>query len=248
MAQSDLTIQNAPGATVRNDINAQIEAIVTNHSGQSKPPVIFPYMWWQDTGAGLLKRRNGANTEWVTVAAFSGSTWTPYRNGVASGDAMNRTVTTGSGAGLLDRDQLDGRYGRMQSGTRMLFQQTSAPTGWSKVTSGIDNRALRVVTGTAGGSGSGNTFTGAFRSSFSHNHGGTNNTTLSTSQMPSHSHDVRTDSGTGTQTGVSTSGGNASGTFGSMSTGGGNSHSHGINTSSFNLNVQYLDVIVAEKD
>ena len=33
------------------------------------------------------------------------------------------------------------------SGTRMLFQQTSAPTGWTKVTSGVNNRALRIVTG-----------------------------------------------------------------------------------------------------
>ena len=36
----------------------------------------------------------------------------------------------------------------------MLFQQTSAPTGWTKVTSGVDNKALRVVSGTAGSGGS----------------------------------------------------------------------------------------------
>ena len=40
------------------------------------------------------------------------------------------------------------------SGTKMLFQQTSAPTGWTKVTSGVDNKALRVVSGTAGSGGS----------------------------------------------------------------------------------------------
>jgi len=39
------------------------------------------------------------------------------------------------------------------SGTKMLFQQTSAPTGWTKVTSGVDNKALRVVSGTAGSGG-----------------------------------------------------------------------------------------------
>src|SRR6266508_76919 len=37
------------------------------------------------------------------------------------------------------------------SGTAMLFQQTSAPTGWTKSTS-FNDRALRVTTGTAGGS------------------------------------------------------------------------------------------------
>ena len=40
------------------------------------------------------------------------------------------------------------------SGTKMLFQQTAAPTGWTKVTSGVDNKALRVVSGTAGSGGS----------------------------------------------------------------------------------------------
>ena len=35
----------------------------------------------------------------------------------------------------------------------MLFQQTSAPTGWTKVTSGVDNKALRVVSGTVGSGG-----------------------------------------------------------------------------------------------
>lgn len=37
------------------------------------------------------------------------------------------------------------------SGTAMLFQQTAAPTGWTKSTS-FNDRALRVTTGTVGGS------------------------------------------------------------------------------------------------
>ena len=45
----------------------------------------------------------------------------------------------------------------------MLFQQTSAPTGWTKVTSGVDNKALRVVSGTAGSGGS-NAFTNTLAS------------------------------------------------------------------------------------
>ena len=35
------------------------------------------------------------------------------------------------------------------AGTRMIFEQTAAPTSWTKVTTLVDNRALRVVTGTA---------------------------------------------------------------------------------------------------
>ena len=49
------------------------------------------------------------------------------------------------------------------SGTKMLFQQTSAPTGWTKVTSGVDNKALRVVSGSVGSGGS-NAFSNTFAS------------------------------------------------------------------------------------
>ena len=48
------------------------------------------------------------------------------------------------------------------SGTKMLFQQTSAPTGWTKVTT-HNNKALRVVSGTAGTGGS-NAFTNTLAS------------------------------------------------------------------------------------
>ena len=49
------------------------------------------------------------------------------------------------------------------SGTKMLFQQTNAPTGWTKVTSGVNNKSLRVVSGTVG-SGGNVAFTTAFGS------------------------------------------------------------------------------------
>ena len=49
------------------------------------------------------------------------------------------------------------------SGTKMLFQQTSAPTGWTKITSSVNNKALRVVSGTASSGGT-NAFTTAFGS------------------------------------------------------------------------------------
>lgn len=67
------------------------------------------------------------------------------------------------------------------SGTLMLFVQSSAPVGWTKSTS-HDNKALRVVSGTASSGGS-VPFTSAFASGLS-----SGNTTLSTAQMPSHQH------------------------------------------------------------
>ncbi len=64
-------------------------------------------------------------------------------------------VTTGNITGAViygDGSNLTGVQ-PFPSGTKMLFQQTSAPTGWTKITS-HNNKALRVVSGTAGSGGS----------------------------------------------------------------------------------------------
>lgn len=61
------------------------------------------------------------------------------------------------------------------SGTRMLFCQANAPSGWTKIVGDLDNRALRVVTGSGGGIGGSLSFTSVFTSRFvpvqSHTHG-----------------------------------------------------------------------------
>jgi hypothetical protein len=105
----------------------------------------------------------------------------------------------------------------MYSGTSMLFQQTSAPTGWTKQTS-HNNKAIRLTTGTVGTGGS-SAFTtalgtpsvagGSVSGTPGNNQsvsagnlavasgnlavsisGNISNTTLTTSQIPSHSHNV----------------------------------------------------------
>lgn len=68
----------------------------------------------------------------------------------------------------------------LPTGTKMLFQQTTAPTGWTKDTAN-DNKALRIVSGTAGTGGS-IAFTTAFGSQ------NVGDTTLTTAQIPVHSH------------------------------------------------------------
>ncbi len=82
---------------------------------------------------------------------------------------VNGTLTVGSN--LADA---------FPSGTKLLFNQTTAPTGWTKDTT-HDNKALRVVSGTAGSGGS-VAFTTAFSSS------SVGATTLTEAQLPSHNH------------------------------------------------------------
>jgi hypothetical protein len=87
------------------------------------------------------------------------------------------------------------------SGTVMVFYQAAAPTGWTKSTSNND-KALRVVSGSGGGTGGTHALSSPPSLAHTHtsaahvhtiNHGHSNNLsaaahTLSTSQIPSHTH------------------------------------------------------------
>lgn len=154
------------------------------------------------------------------------------------------------------------------AGTAMLFAQTTAPTGWTKSTT-HNNKALRVVSGTASSGGS-VAFTTAFASqtptgsvTITSVTGTAGATTLSTSQIPSHTHYMsgRWD-GSGAKTGQSSyhQQGPVNGSVvnkPTSSTGGGGSHTHPFSFSSgagtfsgtaIDLAVQYVDVIIATKD
>lgn len=124
------------------------------------------------------------------------------------------------------------------TGTLMLFQQTAAPTGWTKQTT-HNNKALRVVSGTAGSGGT-VAFTTAFASGLS-----AGATTLSTAQMPSHNHNDFTHALFG--------GGAEAAAFDANTidpayytgyTGGGGSHAHSLPS----FDVQYVDLIIAVKN
>jgi hypothetical protein len=154
------------------------------------------------------------------------------------------------------------------SGTVMLFAQTTAPTGWTKDTTNYNNSGLRVVTGSASTGGSVD-FTTAFASqtpsgsvSITSVSGSAGNTTLSTPQIPSHNHVANYQSGSKSDpvqfrldTNAST--GLVRQNFSTGSTGGGGAHSHPFSFSSgsgtftgnaINLAVKYVDVIRATKN
>jgi hypothetical protein len=101
---------------------------------------------------------------------------------------------TANGITFGDSTQLNSKYGIMAQGTVSVFYEANAPVGWAKSTT-QNNKALRVVTGTTGGTAGGTlAFTSAFPSSLkafnvtvtvTDTLGGT---TLSPTQMPSHTH------------------------------------------------------------
>jgi len=71
MSQHDYVIENASGPSVRADLNAVFQAIVSLNSGATAPSTTFAYMFWADTAAGLLKQRDGANATWITIGPLS---------------------------------------------------------------------------------------------------------------------------------------------------------------------------------
>jgi hypothetical protein len=138
----------------------------------------------------------------------------------------------------------------------MLFAQTAAPTGWTKNSSTGDNSALRVVTGAVGSGGSVD-FTTVFVSNrsvtISSLTGSAGATTLTTPQIPSHTHSFPTNTdttlaGDRVETANTFTGFNIT----STATGGGGSHTHPLTVSGgsaeVNLAVKYVDVIRATKD
>ena len=83
------------------------------------------------------------------------------------------------------------KYGIVPQNSVQVFYQPAAPTGWTKVTT-HNNKALRVVSGTGGGSAGTNAFTSTM-SSFTiggtlSSSSATGGTELTTAQLASHTH------------------------------------------------------------
>lgn len=187
---------------------------------------------------------NGSNLTDLNASNLSSGTVGTARLG--SGTANNTTFLRGDGTWAAP--------GGFAAGTAMLFVQTAAPTGWTKSTTHND-KALRVVSGTASSGG-----TTAFSTVFANQTPtittsglSAGATTLSTSQIPSHTHTVPIADA------CNFSGGNFpiqsrtnTASLTTAATGGGGSHTHSISgsatSSAITLNVQYVDVIIATKD
>ncbi len=75
MAQADGEVANGSGAAVRENLNEQLAAIFTNHSGDNEPSMVpstrQKHQWWYDEQNNILKIRNDANDGWINVIDFN---------------------------------------------------------------------------------------------------------------------------------------------------------------------------------
>lgn len=213
-------------------------------------------------GAVALDQTN-AVTGTLPVANGGTGASTLTADNVILGDGTNavKFVAPGANGNVLTSDgttwtSAAAGGGGFAAGTRMIFAQTTAPTGWTKDTVNYDNHALRVVTGTASTGGSVD-FTTAFASqtptgnvSVSASTGNTTatnqaftpsgnvsvsasvgNTILSTPQIPSHLHPVPSNDGNfpgGTANPAKRANNAPISSFSSGNQGGGGAHNHPI--------------------
>jgi len=110
MAQHDYSIANATGSAFRTDLNNALTAVVSLNSGAAAPTTMFAFMLWADTTTGLLKIRNSANTNWITIGTLA---------------STNLGLLALSGGSLTGALELDAFEDLGSSGTTDLSTTTS---------------------------------------------------------------------------------------------------------------------------
>lgn len=197
--------------------------------------------------ANTFLQSDGAAPGWDTLTALMDTLFTNVQGSILFRDASGWADLPPGAAGQVLQTAGAGadpawaaRSTEFDSGTIMLFQQTAAPTGWTKSVA-LDDYALRVTSGAVGVT-PGHPFSSVFAQTEVAAHA------LTVAEMPAHGHPVSggTLGGTGTngvQGGGTFSGATSPSTVVVGNTGGGVGHQHDVD-----LVLSYVDVIIASKD
>jgi hypothetical protein len=153
------------------DIRDLFEAVGTLADNRNDSPDNMPV---------LLKRWDNSNSRFQE---WNGSSWVTKLLAVAGGGTGASTASGArSNLNVPSQNDLDNHVNdnslHIEPGTKMVFKQNSAPTGWTFVSE--DNDRVLINTSTAG---QGGDVGGSWTIGLS-----VNNHTLSTSQIPSHNH------------------------------------------------------------
>lgn len=205
------------------------------------------------TTAGLVKVGTNISVSGGTISVANGST---TKKGVVQlSSATNSTSTTLAATASAVKAAYDkaSAAAAFPAGTQMLFVQDAAPTGWTKQTT-VNDATIRIISGTTGGKTGGSV---AFSTAFVAGKaitlsGNVGATTLSTAQIPSHTHPanylIAGDDYDRDQAGYSNNETGKTWKTVSGAAGGSGSHTHSLSgTATVNLAVKYVDVILCKK-
>lgn len=143
MAQHDYQVADGLGATVRDDLNDVLAAIVSSNSGQVAPGTLYPGMLWLDTLAPeTLKLRNAQNTDWLPVAVGAG--FLPLTGGTITGNLAVAGIFTNPDFTLM-RGSYAGTAAPSAPFAGQLWYDTSTTAGKLKIRDASNAAWLDVV-------------------------------------------------------------------------------------------------------
>lgn len=96
MSQGDQSIANQAGAAFRSDLNAELQALVSNSSGASAPSTTYADQFYVNTTTGIIYMRNAANAAWIEFGVRG------YGWGVPRGHIAGLTLSNNGTATKLD--------------------------------------------------------------------------------------------------------------------------------------------------
>jgi hypothetical protein len=174
-----------------------------------------------------------------STGRFPGAIWltaqTVYKFVIT--DANNNTIATLDNISGVNDVQITSVT---PAGTVMLFPQTTVPTGWSRINT-FDDAAIRVVGSGVPGSGGSSGFISKLINPVT-----IDSHTLTTNEIPAHSHTINTLQNNGSASGgipIFYTNTIAGPVLTSTSAGGGGGHVHTVT-----LAVKYLDVMICSKN
>lgn len=111
MATHDYNIANQASASFRADLNNALLAIVTQNSSATAPTSTFADMLWYDSANNQIKKRNEADSAWVTLGTVNEGAGTFTATGVLGfGFDVNNTLSINSGSGVTSTADDDGTF------------------------------------------------------------------------------------------------------------------------------------------
>lgn len=100
MATHDYVIDNQTAPNFRADLNNALSAIVSQNSSATAPSTTYANMIWYDTANNQLKKRDEANSAWITLGTIDEALGTFLPNALASqaeaeaGTATDKLMTS----------------------------------------------------------------------------------------------------------------------------------------------------------
>jgi hypothetical protein len=70
MSQNDFNIANQGFPSFRSDLNSALQALASNSSGSTEPATTYANQFWYDDANNLLKMRDEANANWITLGTL----------------------------------------------------------------------------------------------------------------------------------------------------------------------------------